>query len=129
MGIDSRLVAVKHIYKKTRAGERILKKDNAIKKFLDRWNISQARYERIKACAHEDNELSVAEHTGLSVHRFLKECATLDTKKKNDGTNLAAYGDWTTNELPRDQQLYTCSRSPVVHSANAKVCTVRGSTT
>ena len=56
MGVDSRLVAVKRIYKKTRAGERILKKDNAIEKFLDRWNISQARYERIKACAHEDNE-------------------------------------------------------------------------
>ena len=55
MGIDSRLVAVKHIYKKTRAGQRILKKDNAIEKFLDRWNISQARYERIKACAHEEN--------------------------------------------------------------------------
>ena len=111
MGVDSRLVAVKRIYKKTRAGERILEKDNAIEKFLDRWNISQARYERIKACAHEDNEPTnrlqgVETPTGLSVHRFLKECADLDVEKKNNGTNLAAYGDWTTDELPRDRQLY-----------------------
>ena len=97
----SRKEAINQIYKCARVGLRVgppTKVDN----LLRRWDISRARHDEIFRCAERDLQALAPTENGLHIHTFLKECFDIDTNK----SKKAAYGDWTKNEPPRDQQLY-----------------------
>ena len=97
----SRKEATNQIYKCARIGLRVgppTKVDN----LLRRWDISRARHDEIFRCAERDLQALAPTENGLHIHTFLKECFDIDTNK----SKKAAYGDWTKNEPPRDQQLY-----------------------
>ena len=111
----SRREAINQIYKASREGRPVRDSNKKVDNLLRRWEISWARHDEIFECAERDLEALAPTENGLHIHTFLKECFDLD-EKKNMATKIAAYGDWTKTEPPRDRSIYrafaTCAGGP-----------------
>ena len=101
----SRREAINQIYKASREGRPVRDSNKKVDNLLRRWEISLARHDEIFECAERDLEAIAPTEGGLHIHTFLKECFNLD-EKKNLATKIAAYGDWTRTEPPRDRSIY-----------------------
>jgi hypothetical protein len=115
MSPKSRREAINQIYKASREGRPVRDSNKKVDNLLRRWEISWARRDEIFECAERDLQALAPTEGGLHIHTFLKECFELD-EKKNMATKIAAYGDWTKTEPPRDRSIYrafaTCAGGP-----------------